>query len=134
MKKLIQIGAVFCARFSVTLSIACAQRGPIFDTISGLQKWARFRNAWVQKRWPRFISAPTTDAGLAGGGRLQTLPGKCQAWADFEAIALQVNLCRHRRILRPTCWDVFKVPGAEGVAKPSGAEGVTNSCATTAGV
>ena len=30
------------------------------------------------------MSVPSTGAGLAGGGRVQTLPGMCQAWAQVD--------------------------------------------------
>ena len=45
-----------------------------------------------------------------------------------------VNLRDQRRTHCLSCLAVFQARGAEGVAKPSGAEGVTNSCAATAGV
>ena len=87
-----QIRAVFCARFPETLPTTCAQRGAIFELISGLNIEPSFGDAWLPKlislrfcseygcwirgRWPRSDAArQAPSVGPRSSGRVASEAG-----------------------------------------------------------
>ena len=103
-----------------------------FGTSPGLE-WNHLRS-WIKNKEDGFIRVWNRRLQFAGKAAFRRVAASGNRGPTLKQPRCKLNLRDQRRTHCLSCFAVFQARGAEAVTKPSGAEGVTNSCAATAAV